>query len=102
MIRRPPRSTLFPYTTLFRSHADEYECKQGSNIGEISKRSDIGKHRDATNEDACPNRRDVRCAEPRVNFRKILPQQTVACHCHEDAGLTELENKQQGSNASQS
>src|SRR2546427_4687008 len=23
MIRRPPRSTLFPYTTLFRSRADE-------------------------------------------------------------------------------
>src|SRR5690349_23031320 len=23
MIRRPPRSTLFPYTTLFRSHFDE-------------------------------------------------------------------------------
>src|SRR5258705_1033538 len=23
MIRRPPRSTLFPYTTLFRSHAHE-------------------------------------------------------------------------------
>src|SRR5260221_10834901 len=22
MIRRPPRSTLFPYTTLFRSHGD--------------------------------------------------------------------------------
>src|SRR5690349_24626380 len=22
LIRRPPRSTLFPYTTLFRSHAD--------------------------------------------------------------------------------
>src|SRR5882762_3628272 len=25
MIRRPPRSTLFPYTTLFRSQPDE-EC----------------------------------------------------------------------------
>src|SRR5437667_7524877 len=24
MIRRPPRSTLFPYTTLFRSHPDLY------------------------------------------------------------------------------
>src|SRR5690348_18206918 len=24
MIRRPPRSTLFPYTTLFRSAADMY------------------------------------------------------------------------------
>src|SRR3712207_9343353 len=26
MIRRPPRSTLFPYTTLFRSHV----CPEGS------------------------------------------------------------------------
>src|SRR3712207_7599581 len=26
MIRRPPRSTLFPYTTLFRSHAPEFEA----------------------------------------------------------------------------
>src|SRR3712207_8862143 len=25
MIRRPPRSTLFPYTTLFRSELDESE-----------------------------------------------------------------------------
>src|SRR3712207_7227954 len=25
MIRRPPRSTLFPYTTLFRSHRGELE-----------------------------------------------------------------------------
>src|SRR3712207_2441317 len=25
MIRRPPRSTLFPYTTLFRSYADRNE-----------------------------------------------------------------------------
>src|SRR3712207_8120766 len=25
MIRRPPRSTLFPYTTLFRSHCDVIE-----------------------------------------------------------------------------
>src|SRR5687767_15317052 len=25
MIRRPPRSTLFPYTTLFRSHAGQHD-----------------------------------------------------------------------------
>src|SRR2546422_4235574 len=24
MIRRPPRSTLFPYTTLFRSHVEKF------------------------------------------------------------------------------
>src|SRR3712207_7387047 len=30
MIRRPPRSTLFPYTTLFRSHvADKDELLDG-------------------------------------------------------------------------
>src|SRR2546430_13366295 len=28
MIRRPPRSTLFPYTTLFRSH--RFEHRRGS------------------------------------------------------------------------
>ena len=30
MIRRPPRSTLFPYTTLFRSerHADLYDYEE--------------------------------------------------------------------------
>src|SRR5256885_6091759 len=28
MIRRPPRSTLFPYTTLFRSGVPEYNARQ--------------------------------------------------------------------------
>src|SRR3712207_9487864 len=29
MIRRPPRSTLFPYTTLFRSHdCREHQCQR--------------------------------------------------------------------------
>src|SRR2546428_7550742 len=34
MIRRPPRSTLFPYTTLFRSHicVQNYENVAVSNI----------------------------------------------------------------------
>src|SRR5690242_20840406 len=37
MIRRPPRSTLFPYTTLFRSSAEAGHgwraCKSGSRGG---------------------------------------------------------------------
>src|SRR2546422_5188233 len=28
MIRRPPRSTLFPYTTLFRSHRSGSDARQ--------------------------------------------------------------------------
>src|SRR3712207_7857671 len=35
MIRRPPRSTLFPYTTLFRSGDDEDIRPPGVEIGDI-------------------------------------------------------------------
>src|SRR5438874_3724196 len=40
MIRRPPRSTLFPYTTLFRSHIDN---KPGAlaEMGEILAKAGI-------------------------------------------------------------
>src|SRR3989449_7624437 len=35
MIRRPPRSTLFPYTTLFRSLADRYALlAHGASFGD--------------------------------------------------------------------
>src|SRR3712207_7242342 len=30
MIRRPPRSTLFPYTTLFRSRVDRLQVPEGA------------------------------------------------------------------------
>src|SRR2546430_5675813 len=35
MIRRPPRSTLFPYTTLFRSHAGGEQSGIGTEILEF-------------------------------------------------------------------
>src|SRR3712207_7829965 len=40
MIRRPPRSTLFPYTTLFRSQGDEEEDarEQGHDPGDAEER----------------------------------------------------------------
>src|ERR1035438_4150295 len=37
MLRRPPSSTLFPYTTLFRSHLEKTsEFRQARTAGEIS------------------------------------------------------------------
>src|SRR5712664_4741292 len=54
MIRRPPRSTLFPYTTLFRSsgrsfRADQWQCpapyptqaRSEEHTSELQSRSDI-------------------------------------------------------------
>src|SRR2546430_10856869 len=35
MIRRPPRSTLFPYTTLFRSGADGFDGAGGGLAQEV-------------------------------------------------------------------
>src|SRR2546427_1997273 len=39
MIRRPPRSTLFPYTTLFRSHRPEHLREHGPLEGHRQSRS---------------------------------------------------------------
>src|SRR5690242_21076785 len=38
MLRRPPRSTLFPYTTLFRSEADVAPCAGTAAAAEFSRR----------------------------------------------------------------
>src|SRR3712207_8751509 len=35
MIRRPPRSTLFPYTTLFRSGADDQALEVEDDLGDV-------------------------------------------------------------------
>src|SRR5256885_2481289 len=35
MIRRPPRSTLFPYTTLFRSRWDRRACREPTLDGAV-------------------------------------------------------------------
>src|SRR2546422_3403876 len=37
MIRRPPRSTLFPYTTLFRSDTDELLVEEPRDVGVLER-----------------------------------------------------------------
>src|SRR3989442_7571293 len=41
MIRRPPRSTLFPYTTLFRSHAATTSSSSGRRPGSFCHSSSV-------------------------------------------------------------
>src|SRR2546430_11258206 len=54
MIRRPPRSTLFPYTTLFRSGHFEFEIPVDDRERSEVERS-VRKHRDP---DAAGDRED--------------------------------------------
>src|SRR3712207_7115249 len=44
MIRRPPRSTLFPYTTLFRSQAarEVFLADPGAPIAAVAERAGVG------------------------------------------------------------
>src|SRR5256885_11881118 len=48
MIRRPPRSTLFPYTTLFRSaqqYADKVKAVQATQVAEsVRLQAELAKH----------------------------------------------------------
>src|SRR3712207_7036408 len=43
MIRRPPRSTLFPYTTLFRSLLDQHQPR--NRAGEAGERAPVARDR---------------------------------------------------------
>src|SRR5260370_10163806 len=45
MIRRPPRSTLFPYTTLFRSHVMMEQNVRGPRRANAEKRADDSRGR---------------------------------------------------------
>src|SRR2546422_2081012 len=41
MIRRPPRSTLFPYTTLFRSQMPQQQDRRGGGGGDATRRAGL-------------------------------------------------------------
>src|SRR2546422_3187999 len=71
MIRRPPRSTLFPYTTLFRSQHDErgdLECEQHAALhlddGQNREDDEQQRHREAGQRRRTePERRRLRSEE---------------------------------------
>src|SRR5438094_28199 len=52
MIRRPPRSTLFPYTTLFRSGSGRrpVRSRTGSDLRRPRQRRDLGRSEEHTSE----------------------------------------------------
>src|SRR5205809_3107017 len=52
MLRRHPRSTLFPYTTLFRSHMAELQRQQRADAGRRQRGQDRQRVDEALVEDA--------------------------------------------------
>src|SRR6202030_4103265 len=50
MIRRPPRSTLFPYTTLFRSLFVDFDVKTDANIDQVLAQLRVDRSEEHTSE----------------------------------------------------
>src|SRR2546430_13626996 len=61
MIRRPPRSTLFPYTTLFRSaigHAHRHPAEERSSDARVNR--SFGEQLDWLGDDGAEDRKSTR------------------------------------------
>src|SRR2546425_5380900 len=54
MIRRPPRSTLFPYTTLFRSREDQQDPGQSQHQPEQAQRAEPSVGAEQERRQQCP------------------------------------------------
>src|SRR5690349_23231273 len=59
MIRRPPRSTLFPYTTLFRSGVVSESSAAAWGVADVDVIADRGRSEEHTSE--LQSRRDLVC-----------------------------------------
>src|SRR5687768_17755843 len=70
MIRRPPRSTLFPYTTLFRSREEKQRDSEDHAVGNVEQRERDRRQRhedDAAERDhdlVAPGDQPPRCQNP--------------------------------------
>src|SRR6266403_3961658 len=73
MIRRPPRSTLFPYTTLFRSHHHPLHHGRGPDL----QRGEPVRSEEHTSE--LQSRRDLVC---RLLLEKKKKDQDASTHVH--------------------
>src|SRR3712207_7684331 len=74
MIRRPPRSTLFPYTTLFRS-----SCDQSASPGAAARKNLVSKRRgrSPTGVTQCATYRSSRRSEEHTS--ELQSRQYLVC-----------------------
>src|SRR5256885_16296477 len=82
MIGQPPRSTLFPYTTLFRSMGELVMQPPGSDK--------LGEHSlplDATERDYAAIMQDIRARQPDFIFSTVVGDSTASLYrAYADAG----------------
>src|SRR2546426_3379163 len=79
MIRRPPRSTLFPYTTLFRSveciAVEDAVVLEGTDLRVLAQIGEVGRHRS----DRCVRRHKIDRKSTRLNSSHLVISYAVFC-----------------------
>src|SRR5690349_23980295 len=79
MIRRPPRSTLFPYTTLFRSHDRHERDKHRKAGGADPQHGRLRQLGDGNHVAAHVDQRDVDRKSTRLNSSHVEISYAVFC-----------------------
>src|SRR5258708_13694466 len=80
MIRRPPRSTLFPYTTLFRS-SDRRDRQGGNRDASAHPADDPGRSEEHTSELQSPDHLVCRLLlEKKKKYERKEEPQTTKCN----------------------
>src|SRR5258708_22734597 len=88
MIRRPPRSTLFPYTTLFRSrHLAQHESLQLAGLGARQGRHEDNRSEEHTSELQSPDHLVCRLLLEKKKKRKMQNTTCRARTCTYAFGL---------------
>src|SRR3989449_5399851 len=82
MIRRPPRSTLFPYTTLFRSFVAYSPLGRGFLSGQIRRYEDLA-----------PD--DWRRSNPRFQGEKFTRKTRIAAPPRSEEDTSEIQSRPQ-------
>src|SRR2546430_10952004 len=81
MIRRPPRSTLFPYTTLFRSqrehHRDRLNLRDDDKSGGAARADDVARVDEPQADASANRRRDSRRSEEHTS--ELQSQSNLVC-----------------------
>src|SRR3712207_6997225 len=87
MIRRPPRSTLFPYTTLFRSEGGARRAREVLPRGEEGRRLDPDRQR---REDVRPGPRELHQEQQRSeeHTSELQSRQYLVCRLLLDKNQT--------------
>src|SRR3712207_9017669 len=80
MIRRPPRSTLFPYTTLFRSEGERKEEREGERQSQLQRTKSNG--------------RELRQGEFSLKTQEMRGSRRLPGACRSEEHTSELQSRQ--------